>query len=54
MTLRVRLALSFALLAGVVAAVVGVVVFELTQQDLLDRARAKAVQSARSAGRVSR
>ncbi|MEP6641020.1 MAG: hypothetical protein ABJB93_03825, partial [Gaiellales bacterium] len=50
MTLRVRLALSFALLAGVVAAVVGVVVFELTQQDLLDRARAKAVQSARSAG----
>jgi signal transduction histidine kinase len=50
MTLRVRLALSFALLAGLVAAVVGVVVYELTQQDLLDRARAKAVQSARAAG----
>jgi signal transduction histidine kinase len=50
MTLRVRLALAFALLAGLVAAVVGIVVYELTQQDLLDRARAKAVQSARSAG----
>jgi len=42
MTLRVRLALAFALLAGLVAAAVGVVVYELTQQDLLDRARAKA------------
>lgn len=50
MTLRVRLALAFALLAGLVAAAVGVVVYELTQQDLLDRARAKAVQSASSAG----
>ncbi|HEY3764888.1 MAG TPA: HAMP domain-containing sensor histidine kinase [Gaiellales bacterium] len=49
MSLRVRLALAFALLAGLVAAVVGVVVYELTQQDLLDRGRAKAVQSARSA-----
>jgi signal transduction histidine kinase len=49
MTLRLRLALSFALLAGLVAAAVGLVVFQLTQQDLLDRARAKAVQSARSA-----
>jgi signal transduction histidine kinase len=49
MTLRLRLALSFALLAGLVAAAVGVVVYELTQQDLLDRARAKAVQSAQTA-----
>jgi signal transduction histidine kinase len=51
MSLRLRLALAFALLAGLVAAAVGVVVYELTQQDLLDRARAKAVQSARSAAR---
>ena len=49
MTLRLRLALAFALLAGLVAAAVGVVVYELTQQDLIDRARAKAVQSARAA-----
>ena len=48
MTLRLRLALAFALLAGLVAAAVGVVVYELTQQDLVDRARAKAVQSARA------
>jgi signal transduction histidine kinase len=51
MTLRLRLALAFALLAGLVAAAVGVVVYELTQQDLLDRARAKAVQSARTSAR---
>jgi signal transduction histidine kinase len=49
MSLRLRLALSFALLAGLVAAAVGLVVYELTQQDLLDRARAKAVSSAREA-----
>jgi len=49
MSLRVRLAVAFALLAGLVAAAVGVVVYELTQQDLIERARAKAVQSARSA-----
>jgi len=49
MSLRVRLALSFALLAGLVAAAVGLVVYQLTQQDLLDRARAKAVSSARDA-----
>jgi signal transduction histidine kinase len=49
MTLRLRLAVAFALLAGLVAAAVGLVVYELTQQDLLDRGRAKAVQSARSA-----
>jgi signal transduction histidine kinase len=49
MTLRLRLALAFALLAGLVAAAVGLVVYELTQQDLVDRARAKAVQSAREA-----
>ena len=49
MSLRLRLALAFALLAGLVAAAVGVVVYELTQQDLVDRARAKAVQSARAA-----
>src|SRR4051812_50008163 len=51
MSLRLRLALSFALLAGLVAAAVGLVVYELTQQDLLDRARAKAVSSARDAAR---
>jgi signal transduction histidine kinase len=51
MTLRLRLALAFALLAGLVAAAVGIVVYELTQQDLLDRARAKAVLSARSSAR---
>jgi signal transduction histidine kinase len=49
MSLRLRLALSFALLAGLVAAAVGLVVYQLTQQDLLDRARAKAVSSARVA-----
>jgi signal transduction histidine kinase len=49
MTLRLRLAVAFALLAGLVAAAVGLVVYELTQQDLLDRGRAKAVQSARAA-----
>ncbi len=49
MSLRLRLALSFALLAGLVAAAVGLVVYQLTQQDLLDRARAKAVSSARDA-----
>jgi signal transduction histidine kinase len=51
MSLRLRLALSFALLAGLVAAAIGLVVYELTQQDLLDRARAKAVASARDAAR---
>ena len=49
MSLRLRLALSFALLAGIVAAAVGLVVYQLTQQDLLDRARAKAVSSASDA-----
>jgi signal transduction histidine kinase len=49
MSLRVRLAFSFAVLAGGVAAVVGVVVYQMTAQDLLDRARAKAVESAHTA-----
>jgi signal transduction histidine kinase len=51
-SLRVRLALAFALLAALVAASVGVVVYELSAQDLLDRARAKAVANVRSAARL--
>jgi len=43
-SLRVRLAVAFALLAALVAASVGVVVYELSAQDLLDRARARAVR----------
>jgi signal transduction histidine kinase len=42
-SLRWRLALAFALLAAGVAAVVGVVVYERTADDLLSRARAAAV-----------
>ncbi|HET6847378.1 MAG TPA: HAMP domain-containing sensor histidine kinase [Gaiellales bacterium] len=52
MSLRVRLALAFALLAALVAASVGVVVYELSAQDLLDRARARAVANVRSAARL--
>ena len=48
-SLRARLALAFALLAALVAAFVGVVVYELSTQDLLDRARSKAVANVRSA-----
>ena len=47
-----RLALAFALLAALVAASVGVVVYELSAQDLLDRARARAVANVRSAARL--
>ena len=38
-SLRWRLALAFALLAATVAAAVGIVVYELTAEDLLARAR---------------
>ncbi|HEY0389623.1 MAG TPA: HAMP domain-containing sensor histidine kinase [Gaiellales bacterium] len=51
-SLRVRLAVAFALLAALVATSVGVVVYELSAQDLLDRARAKAVANVRSAARL--
>ncbi len=51
-SLRARLALAFALLAVVVAGFVGVVVYELSNQDLLDRARSKAVANVRSAARL--
>ena len=51
-SLRARLALAFALLAAVVAAFVGVVVYELSTQDLLDRARSRAVANVRSAARL--
>jgi signal transduction histidine kinase len=51
-SLRVRLALAFALVAALVALLVGVVVYELSSQDLLDRARAKAVANVRSAARL--
>ena len=47
-----RLALAFALVAALVALLVGVVVYELSTQDLLDRARAKAVANVRSAARL--
>jgi len=40
-SLRVRLALAFALVAALVATFVGVAVYQLSAQDLLDRARAK-------------
>jgi len=43
-SLRWRLAVAFALLAATVAAAVGVVVYEVTSQDLLSRARAAAVR----------
>jgi signal transduction histidine kinase len=51
-SLRVRLAVAFALLAALVAASVGVVVYELSAQDLLNRARARAVANVRSATRL--
>ena len=51
-SLRWRLALAFALLAAAVAAVVGVVVYEVTSQDLLSRARAAAVAQVQSAALI--
>jgi signal transduction histidine kinase len=51
-SLRARLALAFALLAALVATFVGVVVYELSTQDLLDRARSKAVANVGSAARL--
>lgn len=51
-SLRWRLALAFALLAATVAAVVGVVVYEVTSQDLLSRARAAAVAQVQSAALI--
>jgi signal transduction histidine kinase len=51
-SLRARLALAFALLAALVATSVGVVVYELSAQDLLDRARSRAVANVRSAARL--
>jgi signal transduction histidine kinase len=51
-SLRWRLALAFALLAATVAGAVGVVVYELTAQDLLSRARAAAVAQVRAAALI--
>jgi signal transduction histidine kinase len=51
-SLRVRLALAFALVAALVATFVGVAVYQLSAQDLLDRARAKSVANVRSAARL--
>jgi signal transduction histidine kinase len=51
-SLRWRLALAFALLAATVAAAVGVVVYEVTSQDLLSRARAAAVAQVQSAALI--
>jgi signal transduction histidine kinase len=49
MSLRWRLALAFALLAATVAGVVGVVVYEVTADDLLSRARVAAVAQVQAA-----
>ncbi len=51
-SLRWRLALAFALLAATVAAAVGVVVYEVTSQDLMSRARAAAVAQVQSAALI--
>ena len=51
-SLRWRLALAFALLAATVAAAVGVVVYQVTSQDLLSRARAAAVAQVQSAALI--
>ena len=51
-SLRWRLALAFALLAATVAAAVGVVVYELTADDLLSRARAAAVAQVQAAALI--
>lgn len=48
-SLQWRLALAFALLAAAVAAVVGVVVYEVTADDLLSRARVAAVAQVQAA-----
>ena len=46
MSLRSRLAVSFALVAAIVTAITGVVVYELSARDLVERARAAAGQEA--------
>lgn len=51
MTLRTRIAAAFALVAGVVAATIGVVVHELAARDGMDRARARALGEADAAAR---
>jgi signal transduction histidine kinase len=51
-SLRWRLALAFALLAAAVAGAVGVVVYELTAEDLLSRARASAVAQVQAAALI--
>ena len=51
-SLRWRLALAFALLAATVAAAVGFVVYEVTSEDLLSRARAAAVAQVQSAALI--
>jgi signal transduction histidine kinase len=51
-SLRWRLVLAFALLAAAVSGAIGVVVYQVSSSDLLDRARSKAVQSAVQAART--
>jgi signal transduction histidine kinase len=51
-SLRWRLVLAFALLAAAVSGAIGVVVYELSSKDVVDRARSKAVQSAEAAAHV--
>jgi signal transduction histidine kinase len=48
-SLRWRLVLTFALLAAAVSCAIGIVVYQVSSRDLLDRARTKAVQSAEQA-----
>ena len=49
MSLRWRIALAFALVAALVSGTIGVVVYELSGQDLLSRGRARAVAQVKTA-----
>jgi signal transduction histidine kinase len=51
-SLRWRLVLAFALLAAAVSGAIGVIVYEVSARDLVDRARDRAVQSAIQAAHV--
>ena len=51
-SLRWRLVLAFAVLAAVVSSAIGVVVYQVSSRDLLDRGRVKAVQSAQQSART--
>jgi signal transduction histidine kinase len=51
-SLRWRLVLAFAVLAAGVSSAIGVAVYQVSNRDLLDRARIKAVQSAEQSART--